>query len=146
MNIGYPLLNEHTKLAVSSERVLPRDDEAAKDLDTWDKMLSPVPNFQEQCYYHEFESSSPCAKVWNSDAGVGLAIRWDKTQFPYMTEWKMMGERDYVLGLEPCTNKLEGRAKLRKEGALQFVKPGEVRQFGVEIEFFDQEGLWEAAR
>lgn len=146
MNIGYPLLSEHAKLYVSSGQVIPRDSHAAKNLDTWDKMLPPIPNFQEQCYYHEFESSAPCAKIWNSDAGVGLALRWDKAQLPYMTEWKMMGERDYVLGLEPCTNKLPGRSALRKEGALQFIRPGETRQFGVEAEFFDSEAEWEAAR
>ena len=146
MNIGYPLLSEHARLAVSSERVIPRDDHAAKDLDTWDRMLVPIPNFQEQCYYHEFEGNAPCAKIWNGDAGVGLAIRWDKAQIPYMTEWKMMGERDYVLGLEPCTNKLEGRAALRREGSLQYVRPGESRQFGLEVEFFDREEQWESAQ
>ncbi|MCI8274303.1 MAG: aldose 1-epimerase family protein [Lachnospiraceae bacterium] len=145
MNLGYPLLSEHARLAVSSDLVIPRDDHAAKDLDTWDKMLSPVPNFQEQCYYHEFEENSPCAKIWNSDVNVGLAIRWDKSQIPYMTEWKMMGERDYVLGLEPCTNKLEGRAVLRENGALHFIKPGEIRRFGLEVEFFDREETWENA-
>ena len=145
MNMGYPLLNENTRLAVSSTRVLPRDEEAAKDLDTWDKMLPPIPNFQEQCYYHEFAEKSPCAKVWGSDANVGLAIRWEQSQIPYMTEWKMMGERDYVLGLEPCTNKLTGRAALRESGDLHFLKPGESRHFELEIEFFDSEKDWEAA-
>ena len=76
---------------------------------------------------------------------MGLAIRWDKSQIPYMTEWKMMGERDYVLGLEPCTNKLEGRAVLRENGALHFIKPGEIRRFGLEVEFFDREETWENA-
>ncbi|MCI8549111.1 MAG: aldose 1-epimerase family protein [Lachnospiraceae bacterium] len=145
MNVGYPLLNENTRLAISSERVIPRDEEAAKDLDTWDKMLPPVPNFQEQCYYHEFAEKSPCAKVWGPDSNVGLAIRWNQSQIPYMTEWKMMGERDYVLGLEPCTNKLTGRAALRESGDLHFLKPGENRHFELEIEFFDDEKDWEAA-
>ncbi len=145
MNMGYPLLSEKSRLAVSSSTVTPRDDWAAKDLDTWDKMLAPVPNFQEQCYYHEFKEKRPCAKLYNPDAGVGLAIRWDASQIPYMTEWKMMGERDYVLGLEPCISKLEGRAELRKNGALQFIKPGETRRFEINVEFFDNEAAWEAA-
>lgn len=145
MNMGYPLLSEKSKLVVSSKQVVPRDDHAAKDLDTWNKMLSPTPNFQEQCYYHEFEDNNPCAKLFNPDAGVGLAIRWDQTKIPYMTEWKMMGERDYVLGLEPTISKLEGRAELRKNGSLQFIKPGEVRDFEIEVEFFDNEAEWEAA-
>ncbi|MDI9241466.1 aldose 1-epimerase family protein [Fusibacillus kribbianus] len=145
MNMGYPLLSEKARVAVSSKHVIPRDEHAARDLDTWDKMLAPIPNFQEQCYYHEFEDHKPCAKIFNPDAGVGLAIRWDEKQIPYMTEWKMMGERDYVLGLEPCISKLEGRAELRKNGTLQFIKPGEVRHFELEVELFDNEADWEAA-
>ncbi len=146
MNMGYPLLSEKSRLTVSSARVLPRDDRAAEDLDTWNKMLTPVPNFQEQCYYHEFDGKAPCAKLYNPDVNVGLAIRWDASEIPYMTEWKMMGERDYVLGLEPCISKLEGRAELRKTGSLQFIKPGETRHFRIEAECFDNEADWEAAK
>lgn len=145
MNMGYPLLSEKARFSVSSKRVLPRDDRAAEDLDTWNQMIPPVPNFEEQCYYHEFEENRPCAKLYNPDAKVGIAIRWDQKKIPYMTEWKMMGERDYVLGLEPCISKLEGRAELRKNGTLQFIAPGETRDFEIEAEFFDNEADWDAA-
>ncbi|GAH26455.1 unnamed protein product, partial [marine sediment metagenome] len=48
-------------------------------------------------------------------------------------EWKMMGEGTYVVGVEPGNCTAEGREKLRKEGTLEFLKPGEKKEFELEI-------------
>lgn len=136
MNVGYPLLSETTKLSINSSKVVPRDDWAAKDVDTWDKMLEPVPNFQEQCYYHKFSEATAKVSVSNDSVGKGLELSFDTNQFPEFTEWKMMGERDYVLGIEPCSNTLEGRNGLRQSGELPYLAPGESRSFGASIRLF----------
>jgi len=67
------------------------------------------------------------------EKGLGTYVRFNKQQLPYFTEWKQMGEQEYVVGLEPCTWYPEGRAEARKRGELEFIKPGEVRKFEVEI-------------
>ncbi|MBI3963166.1 MAG: DUF4432 family protein [Deinococcus sp.] len=41
----------------------------------------------------------------------------------------MMGQGDDVLGLEPANCYVEGRAKERERGTLQFLEPGEHRDF-----------------
>lgn len=143
-NTGYPLLSENAIVKVNSEDVLPRDPRAAEDLDTWDVMIAPVPNFEEQCYYHTFNSRYGYAKIYNPEIEKGLQIKFNTDIFPQMTEWKMMGERDYVLGLEPCTNTLEGRSTIRKRGELRTLKPDECVEIHTEISFYNNMDSWNA--
>jgi hypothetical protein len=44
-----------------------------------------------------------------------------------------MGQGAYILGLEPGNCFVEGRSKDRARGTLQFLEPGESRDFQVEI-------------
>ena len=117
MNMGYPLLSEHAKLKVSSKNVIPRDPRAAEDLDTWDQMLTPLPNFQEQCYYHEFEDHAACAKLYNPDVNVGLAIRWDEKEIPHLFERFYKGNKgNFGIGLSITRAAMEymgGRVQAR---------------------------------
>lgn len=142
INIGYPLLDENAELAVSSSKVLPRDARANENLNEWNKMLPPESNFSEQCYYHYFNQKKAVAKIYNRNIDKGLAISFDTDTLPLMTEWKMMGNRDYVLGLEPCTNQLEGRSEIHKKHELSYLNPGESRAFGFEVRFTDCKDEW----
>ena len=45
----------------------------------------------------------------------------------------MMGESDYVAGLEPGNWLPLGRAKARETEQLEYIKPGETRHFHYEI-------------
>ena len=126
----------YTDVYKRQSEVLPRDARAAEDLDTWNKMLKPVPNFVEQCYYHKFTESTAKVRVSNESIGKGLELSFDTGVFPEFTEWKMMGEYDYVLGIEPCTNTLEGRSAIREKQQLQFLAPGESKKFAAQICLF----------
>ncbi len=144
MNMGYPLLSEASVVRVNSVNVIPRTEHAAKDLATWDKMIRPVPNFEEQCYYHEFDGGEALAGIFNPVFGAGLVMRFDSGNLPYLTEWKMMGEKDYVLGLEPMIATLDGRNALKESGKLPYIEPGQVRDFEVAIELFDSQETFDS--
>ena len=45
----------------------------------------------------------------------------------------MCGEGTYVMGLEPSNCGVEGRAKERERGTLQYIEPGGRRHYEVEI-------------
>jgi hypothetical protein len=45
----------------------------------------------------------------------------------------MMGEGAYVVGIEPSNCHVEGRDKMRREGTLKFLAPGEQREYDLEI-------------
>lgn len=138
MNIGYPLLSEHACLKIPSVNVLPRDSHAAEDLDTWNKILMPQTGFQEQCYYHEFpQENAASASIYNTALHKGLKISFDPENLDCFTQWKMMGVKDYVLGLEPGNCYPDGRDVMRKQGKLTEILPGEEYSFRVEIEIID---------
>lgn len=137
MNMGYPLLSENAVVDIPSVSVVPRDEHAAKDLDTWKKMLPPTAGFQEQCYFHTFAEEGK-ASIYNPDINKGLTISFDKDVLDHFTQWKMMGYRDYVLGLEPSNCALAGRAALRKSGELKFLQPGEHVTYEVKVELTEK--------
>lgn len=132
MNVGYPLLSEKSVVQVNSCEVLLRNEHAAEDLETWSKMLPPTAGFEEQCYYHRFDKAG-CASIYNPDIQKGLEIRFATDTLWNLTEWKMMGVHDYVLGLEPGNCTPDGRKTMRENGKLQILKPGETAEFTVQV-------------
>ena len=137
MNMGYPLLSENSVVEIPSVSVKPRNEHAAEDLDTWHKMLPPTPGFEEQCYFHSFEAEGK-ASIYNPDIHKGLTISFDPKSLDYFTEWKMMGCRDYVLGLEPGNCHPDGRDVMRKEGTLKFLQPGEAITYEVTVTLYEK--------
>jgi len=59
---------------------------------------------------------------------------FQKQQLPWLTNWQHWGEREYVTGLEPGTNKVIGQKKAREEGSLIMLQPGETRSYELELE------------
>ena len=138
MNMGYPLLSENAVVDIRSDRVTPRNAHAAKDLETCTEMLRPTPGFEEQCYYHQFTNEGYAA-IYNPDIQKGLAISFDPKVLTHFTQWKMMGCRDYVLGLEPGNCYPDGRDVMRKQGTLQILKPGESATFTVVVTLLENQ-------
>lgn len=137
MNMGYPMLSERSVVDIPSIEVKPRNEHAAKDLDTWANMLPPTPGFEEQCYFHSFDREGQ-ASIYNPDIRKGLTIKFDTAQLDHFTQWKMMGVHDYVLGLEPGNCTPDGRDVIRRQGKLKYLEPGESKTYQVSITLFEQ--------
>lgn len=50
-----------------------------------------------------------------------------------MTEWKMMTESEYVIGIEPGNCHPIGRMGHKKDGSLEYLQPFETREIDLEI-------------
>ena len=136
MNMGYPLLSEHAVVEIPSVKVTPRNARAAQDIDSWNQMLPPTQGFEEQCYFHQFTGQGK-ASIYNPQIGVGLQILFDSENLPYFTQWKMMGIRDYVLGLEPGNCHPDGRDVMRREGTLAILEPGAEKTYSVTVKMLE---------
>lgn len=134
MNMGYPLLDEDSVLTIPSAEVTPKDETAAKGLDNWMVMEKPQAGFAEQCFYHRFEGTEATVSIYQPKNGVKVSITADPTQLDQFVEWKMMGVREYVLGLEFGNCRLEGRDVMRKNGILKYLEPGEKKQYEVRVD------------
>ena len=123
MNMGYPLLTENSVVTLNNKGITPRNDRAKEGIDNALNMEKPQHGFEEQCYY--FDMVEGVAKIYSPEIETSVSINYDINELPFFTEWKMMGEGEYVLGLEPGNCTPDGRDVMRKEGKLQFLKAGE---------------------
>lgn len=132
-NIGWPALDEGSRLICPSRRVIPRDAEAEKGLDAWHTMTGPRRNWQEQVFFHEMVPdrsgwvttallNAACADAPGDPFGV--VVRYRADTLPRFTQWKMTGEQEYVCGLEPCTCGVGGLEAELREGTARRLKPG----------------------
>ena len=133
MNMGYPLLDEDSVITIPSAEVEPRDAHAAEDLANWMKIIPPQAGYVERCYYHRFADGNGRAAIWQPKLGQGLEISFDSGELDGFVEWKMMGVRDYVLGLECGNCYPDGRAAMRKLGMLKFLDAGEEKAYEVRV-------------
>lgn len=65
--------------------------------------------------------------IWKSP------ITFDAKELDGFVEWKMMGIRDYVLGLECGNCYPDGRDVMRRTGMLKYLEPGERKQYRVHV-------------
>ena len=105
-------------------------------VDGYQVMSAPVPGATEACFEHEL-IAEPAGTVpvglLNRARGLGVYQVFRIGQLPHHTVWRMLGEGTYALGLEPSTNRDAGRADARARGELQWLGPGETRQYDLEI-------------
>lgn len=137
MNMGYPLLDEESIVEIPSVTVTPRDDHAAEDLENWSRMIPPQAGYVERCYYHRFAGKDGRASIWQPKLSMGLEITFDAEQLDGFVEWKMMGVRDYVLGLECGNCYPDGRDVMRRTGMLKTLAPGKKQSYCVKIRLTD---------
>ena len=64
---------------------------------------------------------------------MGLTISFDANELDGFVEWKMMGIRDYVLGLECGNCYPDGRKAMREIGMLKRLGPNEYKQYTVKV-------------
>lgn len=142
MNMGYPLLSEKSLVYIPSSHVEARNERAAQGLDEWNRMQKPEAGFEEQCYYHRFSGEGK-AGIFQPEEGQGLMISFDSNNLNYFTQWKMMGMRDYVLGLEPGNCHPDGRKKMREDGMLKILQPEEEVVYGLKVSMVKGMEMWE---
>ena len=136
-NLGYPLLDEDSILLSPSKVVDPRDAEASKGSQTWQQMQPPTPGYPEQVFYHDLKTDADgntCVAMVNRRLELGVAFHFNKKQLFNLTQWKQMGEGEYVLGVEPCNCYVGGRLDPRNQAIMEYLNPGESRNFDVEVE------------
>lgn len=134
MNMGYPLLDEDSVISIPAAEVIGRDECAAADIDNWMHIQKPTTGYQEKCYYHKFADEKGQASIYQPKLNTRLTISFNAAELDGFVEWKMLGVRDYALGLECGNCYPDGRKAMRESGMLKFLQPGESKEYQVRIE------------
>jgi hypothetical protein len=132
-NIGFPTVDEGSELLIPSD---------ATRTDPWEttagyrKLSGPRPSFQEACFYERVAAGpdgiAPAAVV-NRKLGLGAYQLFRVDELPEFMIWRMMGEGDYAVALEPGTNRAVPRSELRDAGELIELLPGQSRAYRLEL-------------
>jgi len=134
------LLDEDAILVIPTEKLIPRDHEAGKGEKSYNQSQKPTPDYQEQVFYHNLKSDlngGTSVALINRKLELGVVIHFNKNQLFNFTQWKQMGEGDYVMGMEPCNCYVGGRTDPRNSGILEYLEPGETRKFDLTIELLN---------
>ncbi len=126
MNFGYPLVSADTVLETNCTGTRPRNEDAAGGMGKELEFSDPIHGYAEQVFFRDAVGAS-YATLRNPALGLGVRIDFDGAQLPYLVEWKMMGEQEYVVGVEPGTYTPDSRAVARQRGELLFLQPQEKR-------------------
>lgn len=146
INLGFPVVDAGSKLIAPVISYQPRDADAEVEKELYASFPPPTPGFKERVYYLDIaEGADGTVGValvnpnFDGGRGFGVYVRYFKRELPRFAEWKMNAEDTYVVGLEPANCAVEGRAKERERGTLQFLQPGEVREYHLEIGVLDSQ-------
>lgn len=128
MNLGYPLLSEEAELIIEPLHTHPRDESAAAGMKEFKHFMKPQAGFREQVFDHTMkadENGRTMVKLQNRKIGIAITIKFNAVSLPYLVQWKMMGQGEYVLGLEPANIPGKNRKQLKDENILPQLMPGE---------------------
>lgn len=124
-NAGYPLLAPGTRVLLPDKSCTPRDSDAERGMEQRFVMGAPRAGEPEQVFQHVLaadENGNTFGAFVNDELGLGLCIRWNVRQIPFMTQWKSAAAGDYAAALEPTNVGFAGRG-----GQVQSLEPFETR-------------------
>lgn len=147
-NMGYPLLSENSVVRIPYNRIWASSQLSKDSTDTALIMEEPQADYEERCYFFdtvEQQDGKVHAGIYNPDIDAGVVYSYAKNDLPCLTEWKMMGRRDYVLGIEPGNVNPAPRCKQRAEGVLPFLQPEESNTVSITFNFVDNQDDFDSA-
>lgn len=125
INLGYPMLDEGTRIVADCEDISARTEFATANIKDAFLMTDSVAGQDEMCYYLTLRK--PEISLVNDKIGKKFTVSYSKETLPYFLEWKSMASGDYALGLEPTTTILDNEFKYRT------VAPGEKKTFNITL-------------
>lgn len=146
-NFGWPLVDEGTDIIWQGEWQ-PREEGRAQIFrkeNNFRKCSPPLNDHSGAGEEAAFIDSIPdpsglcTCGLHNPQIGIAVAVRFQKKELPWLTNWQHWGKNEYVMGIEPGTNLPIGQAKAREQNELIYIAPGEKRTYDLEIEVLDKE-------
>ena len=141
-NFGWPLVSEDMTLISPALTIEPRDERAMRGSRAWDCFSAPEAGFEEQVFFHRLEKANQpnttvSARIENQHLDIGVELSFDSYTLTHLTQWKLCGHGDYILGLEPGNSPPIGQEEAHRADALPFLEPGESIEFHMEWRCYD---------
>lgn len=138
LNLGWPLLGPGARLELPGPHLETVEGEYPAG-DTVD-IPPPDPAFRSQVSECVVQADADgWAHATLSREGLRFELAFQAATLPRFTLWRQFGYGDYLLGLEPGTVGVRGRAAERERGTLPFLAPGEARRFQLRLSTAEEE-------
>lgn len=148
INVGRPLLDAGSRLHLSCDRVVARNEHAASDIKSWHTYLPPTAGYEEQVYFSRGIANEKgwSLAVLEANQTQGFAVHYQTESLPYFTQWKnTVAESDgYVTGLEPGTGFPNPRSFEAEQGRLVRIEAHSALDFHLKLEGISDAGLLQA--
>ncbi|TFG60671.1 MAG: DUF4432 family protein [Spirochaetales bacterium] len=144
-NIGFPLLSENSELIISALKTDFYDDAARQGASDMFRFQKPTHGYFRQVFFHSLrndEQGNTQVMVVNRNIGkdfLGLYLKFNHEQLPEFFEFKMMGQGDYELGLEPSNCLPMGRAFEKSRKGLKYIEGQTAQDFEIEVGIIETE-------
>jgi len=136
INIGYPVIDETSRFICNSREIVPVGARSKEKIDLYNQMQAPAKGEPEHLFFHDFstdEKGMTYCGIINPDLEFGVYLKYKKTQLTKFSQWKMMAESEYVVGMEPGNCNPISRTEAMKNGTLAYLKAGERKEIDLEI-------------
>lgn len=134
-NLGSPLLGENSELQMDTDKTVVRGSDAGAK--SWNKFAAPRSGYEEVVYLHHPHSdqngSASCVFL-NREAGLKVRMKWNASALPCLTQWKMLGQGEYVCGIEPGNCFPLGREQEIKQERTTLLREFEELRVSLEVE------------
>lgn len=132
MNFGYPLISKDTVFETNCGDLWAESAAAKAGLANTTEFSEPISQFDEQVFFRKAPKQAT-ARLVNPKIGLSVGMTFSGDELGYLTEWKMLGEQDYVVGVEPGTYIPIGRRAARERGELEMLAPRASREFHITL-------------
>jgi hypothetical protein len=139
-NPGFPLLDEGTRFLVNSRLSTEWLHDRPVDSAVYERAGAPQPGAGDDVYVHRPRPAADgtvTVALVNDRLAFGLQWRFPAAEMPLVTQWQHFANAGYVTGVEPGNCSPLGRAWNRRNGSLEYLEPGAVREFHLEITVLD---------
>ncbi len=135
VNFGFPVVSENSGYYTRAVEVKPWTDSAINGNGEYERMESPQPGYEYECFLHEMpeKGHKVYSAVINESLNFGAYLVYSPEELPFFNEWKMMGCQDYVAAFEPGNCIPEGRMEARENGRLKYLEAGETYSVSYKI-------------
>lgn len=133
-NFGYPFFSPATRVEMQPTASHYRTGEPADD---WNNFACPQPDTEEVVYFHDLPEVGGQSRVTvqSPTTGLQMQLTFSRDTLPVLNQWKLQQTRNYVLGIEPATNDVNGYDQAKANRTLTYLEPGEHRAFDLSYEF-----------
>src|SRR5258708_35876033 len=83
INIGFPAVEDNTRLISPTLSATPRDAEAEAGKEKYNRLQPPTKDYAEKCYFHDMKpdvDGKVTTAMVNSDLDVGYGVYWTSDQ------------------------------------------------------------------